>query len=389
MNEIIAIICEYNPFHNGHKHQIDKIKEKFPNSTIIAIMSGNVVQRGEFSMLDKYTRAKVAVINGVNAVFELPYPFSSSNAEIFALAGAAIADKLGATHLCFGSESDNLEYLYDIANTIDSQAFEDKMQALIRDKRISYISAKEQALKKLGKQLPTNPNDMLAVEYLRAIRRLNSKMLPISIKREGAQYNSVEECEIMSATAIRKAFYERKELLSMPENAIEILKEELSNGRYLNKQELDQFLFRYALIANPELYEGVFDAPWESGYFIFKIAKKASSASEFFDNLCSKTYTHARLRRTLMYLVTGVIGVSTDNIFTSLLASDDIGRDFIKKIRKGLKIVILTKQADAKKLSSDELQMLKYSQIADELFMSFLKTPISADNAYKRSPVII
>ena len=90
-----------------------------------------------------------------------------------------------------------------------------------------------------------------------------------------------------------------------------------------------------------------------------------------------------------MYLVTGVIGVSTDNIFTSLLASDDIGRDFIKKIRKGLKIVILTKQADAKKLSSDELQMLKYSQIADELFMSFLKTPISADNAYKRSPVII
>lgn len=389
MNEIIAIICEYNPFHNGHKHQIDKIKEKFPNSTIIAIMSGNVVQRGEFSMLDKYTRAKVAVINGVNAVFELPYPFSSSNAEIFAVAGVAIADKLGATHLCFGSESDNLEYLYDIANTIDSQAFEDKMQALIRDKRISYISAKEQALKKLGKQLPTNPNDMLAVEYLRAIRRLNSKMLPISIKREGAHYNSVEECEIMSATAIRKAFYERKELLSMPENAIEILKEELSNGRYLNKQELDQFLFRYALIANPELYEGVFDTPWESGYFIFKIAKKASSASEFFDNLCSKTYTHARLRRTLMYLVTGVIGVSTDNIFTSLLASDDIGRDFIKKIRKGLKIVILTKQADAKRLSSDELQMLKYSQIADELFMSFLKTPISADNAYKRSPVII
>ena len=110
MAEIIAIICEYNPFHCGHKYQIDKIRERFPGSTIVAIMSGNITQRASFAMLDKYTRAKAAVSLGVNAVFELPYPFSSSNAEIFASSAVKIATEIGANYLCFGSESGNLDY---------------------------------------------------------------------------------------------------------------------------------------------------------------------------------------------------------------------------------------------------------------------------------------
>ena len=113
---VVAIISEYNPFHNGHKYQSDRIRDELPGSTIISIMSGNVVQRGEFAFVDKYTRSRLAVENGIDCVFELPYPYSGSTAEIFATAGVKIANSLGADYLYFGIESNNLNDIEKIAD---------------------------------------------------------------------------------------------------------------------------------------------------------------------------------------------------------------------------------------------------------------------------------
>lgn len=389
MRETVAIICEYNPFHNGHKHQIDKIKERFPNATIVAIMSGNVTQRGEFAMFDKYTRARAAISMGVNAVLELPYPFCGSNAEIFACAGVEIAKRIGADYLCFGSESNDLEYLSDIANTIDSDEFEQTIQPLLLDKSKSYITAKTEALRLLGKKLPENPNDMLSVEYLRAIKNSGSSIVPFVIKREGLGYNDASVGKFMSATGIRTLFYNSLELLDIPENAKNIFDEDVSNGLYLDKARSEDFFFRYVLITDPKTYEKVFDAPWESGFFLRDLAKNSLGAMDFFGNLSSKTYTHARLRRIIMYLVTGVIEIPKNEIFTELLSCDDIGREFIRKNRKGRSIVILTKYADAKKLTTDLQKLLEISKRLDELFYSLLKVPVKSSEAYKKSSVII
>ena len=389
MSEIVAIICEYNPFHNGHKYQIDKIREQIPDATIIAIMSGNATQRGELAFLDKYTRARVAIEMGVNAVFELPYPFSSSNAEMFACAGVKIADALGADRLCFGTESGNLAYLDEIANTINTPEFESLMQSLISDKRKSYISAKEAALEKMGKTLPKSSNDILAVEYLRAIKRFSSSMKPFTIKRNGADYNDTTVREVMSASAIRKHFYEDGELLSMPQGAVEIFKQDIENGFFLYKSRADDFFFRYVLMSNSQDYNCIFDAPWESGYFILDIAKNSSNFEEFFENLSSKTYTTARLKRVIMYLVTGVKKISMDEIFTMLLACDDKGREIIKANRKKQNITILTKQADVKRLSECALEAFNLSKKIDELFFSLLKNPKKPSDAYRLMPFVI
>ena len=120
MGNVAAVICEYNPFHSGHKYQIDKIKENTDNTAVIAVMSGEVTQRGEFALTDKYVRAEAAIRSGVDAVFELPYPYCASCAEIFAKAGVSIASALGANRLYFGTESGNTEYIEKIADAVDS-----------------------------------------------------------------------------------------------------------------------------------------------------------------------------------------------------------------------------------------------------------------------------
>ena len=389
MGATIAIICEYNPFHNGHKYQIDKIREAFPDSTIVAVMSGNVTQRAELAMLDKHTRAQVAVSMGVNAVFELPYPFSASSAELFALAGVKIADKIGAQYLSFGSESNDLKYLADIAEAIESDAFEKKIQELISNKSISYISAKEAALEAMGKCLPSKSNDMLAVEYLRAIKKVGSGIIPLPIKREGADYNDTSLAQTMSASAIRKFFYEQNKLLSMPDKAVSIVKEQIENGNYLDKQRADDFLFRHTLMTNPKEFDTVFDTPDGCGYFISHLAQSSASAEEFFSGLSSKTYTSSRLRRLVMYLATGVREFPRDEIFTTLLACDEKGRALIKSIRKENKISILTKQADVKKMTDAEKELYSLSKNSDRLYYTLLKTPKSASDSYKSKPIII
>ena len=206
MKEIVAIICEYNPFHNGHKYQVDKIKEMFPDSIVVSIMSGNFTQRGEFALFDKYTRAKAAVICGVDCVIELPYPFCASNAEVFAKAGVYIASKLGATYLCFGIEDGDIKDLTEIADTIDSEEFTKKFEELKQDKSISYPKLREIVCRELGKELPNSSNKILGVEYIRAIKKYGNSIIPVAIKREGLGYNDLSVGKNMSATAIRAYF---------------------------------------------------------------------------------------------------------------------------------------------------------------------------------------
>ncbi len=389
MAEIIAIICEYNPFHCGHKYQIDKIKEHFPNSTIVAIMSGNVTQRASFAMLDKYTRAKVAVLLGVNAVLELPYPFSASNAEVFATAGVKIATEIGATHLCFGSESGDLDHLSSIADAIDSEIFEKEIKDQLNVRTESYILAKEKALSKMGKSLPKSPNDILVVEYLRAIKKYDSKITPFVIKREGAGYSDLSVQGVMSASAIRNEFYKNATLLSIPDIAKEIFEQDIKDGAYLDEDLAKDFLFRFAVTEKPEKYTTTFDTPGGCGYFISKIAKDCCNSNEFFLRLSSKAWTTSRLKRILMSQLFGVDSANEDKIFTTLLACDKAGRELVKEAKKKTSISILTKHSDSKNFDAEMLKNLEISRRSDELYYTLLKKSKKPSDAYRKKVIIL
>ena len=389
LNRTVAIICEYNPFHNGHKYQIDKIKADFPNANIIAIMSGNVTQRGEFAIFDKYSRAKSAILNGVNAVFEIPYPFSAANAEIFAFKGVEIAYGLGADVLCFGSESNEISYLTEIANAIDTIEFEQRMAEYLKDKSKSYSVARELVLNDMGMTVPKSSNDILGVEYLRAIRKIAPEMTPYTVKRVGSGYKDTEYSAIMSAGAIRKFFYESGELTSVPSESMQLFDENIKNGHYLDIDEMRAFLFRNVLRSSPKEMENLFDTPTGCGFFIYETAKNCKDFNEFFIKLTSKSYTNARLRRIVMYLATNTTYIDKNIHYTTLLASDEKGRAHIKSIKKTTPLTILTKYSDTKKLNSNELDFYNSSKKADELYCSLLKSPLPSSEAYRNNAIVL
>ena len=176
MARVVGIICEYNPFHLGHKYQIDEIKREVPDAKIVAIMSGNATQRASLAIFEKHKRAEAALNLGADLVLELPFPYSSSCAEIFAEGGVSIAEKIGCDYLYFGTEKAKVSDLYDACNVLASPEFEVRIREHLQNKRESYITAREKALSDLGFSVKLEANDMLALEYVRAIKKMGAKI---------------------------------------------------------------------------------------------------------------------------------------------------------------------------------------------------------------------
>ena len=217
--KVAGIISEYNPFHNGHKYQIKKLREMLSEDTaIVAVMSGNYTQRGEIAVADKLIRAKAALECGVNLVLELPFPFSMSSAEFFAKSGVKILGEIGVVdYLAFGSESGDINELSDIAAVMSSKEYELTLNTLSdneENKDLGYPELCQLALSKVyGKEVSRDffsPNNILAIEYIKAISTFGYSISPITVRREGAGYNDIINpmAEFQSASAIREELAE-------------------------------------------------------------------------------------------------------------------------------------------------------------------------------------
>ena len=386
MNEIIAIICEYNPFHKGHKYQIDALKKLYPDATLVAIMSGNATQRGEVALFDKYARAKAAVLCGVDCVFELPYPYCASNAERFARAGVYIANQLGATHLCFGTESGSIDYVKNVADAIDSLEFENEISKELKNKKISFASARDIALERLGVISPKKSNDILGVEYIRAIKKYNSAITPITIKREGADYNNLDVTDVMSASAIREYFVNNNSITGVPNEIESLYKELVEDGQYTDKNEIDNYLFRSLILSSPDEISRCYDVPEGAEYFIYDTALNCKNSAEFFTNLTTKTYTYARLRRIVLYSALKTYELDFEPAYTTLLGANEKGRAFLKQIRKSVFFPILTKLADYKQYGEKMRKQFEASMAFDKIFCSFLLRDIPLTDLFKSRP---
>ena len=282
-----AVICEFNPFHNGHKFLLEKIKEEFADE-VVCIMSGNFVQRGDIAITDKYARARAALENGADMVAELPTVYAVSAAQVFAKSGVQIAYELGCEKLCFGSEN-SLEELYSLLDVLDAQETQKKIAGYMNDGDY-YPLALSKAVGNDLSEIICKPNNILALEYIRACRSYGIE--PAAIKRIGVGHDDTEVSgNIASATKIR-------ELLINGEDCSPYTPMRISEPYQLS--DIDQII-RYLLRSKkPGDTEGIAGIGEGLNHRLHKCAVENRSVDEILAAAKTKRYTMARLRRAVI-----------------------------------------------------------------------------------------
>ncbi len=319
MSEVLGVVAEYNPFHNGHLYHLEKTKEKTGAKFVVCVMSGNFVQRGNTSIVDKWTKAEMALAGGVDLVIELPAVYSVSSAESFAQGAVKILENLGIVDtISFGTETDDFAALNNIATilTEEPKEFSNMLKEELKQ-GVSYPKAREQALIKYlnddvrYKNILNNPNNILGVEYLKALKQLKSKISPVAIKREKVYYNdNTIVDDFASATAIRNMVM-NKEFASLikvvPRVTYETLLKEYEVGNVVYdiqryEKEIFYTLRRMSLsdIAElPDVSEGLENT-------IKNAANFCNNIKDFVNMVKTKRYTQTRIQRILVFALLGI-----------------------------------------------------------------------------------
>lgn len=324
--KIASIIAEYNPFHNGHKYQIEKIKTSYTDY-IVVIMSTSFVQRGEPAIIDKFTRAKIAIENGASLVIENPVIYSSSNAEIFSKGAINILDSFGIIdRLYFGSEN-NLSELLDINKKICENISEDLIQKYLSEGN-SFIKSREMAMNFLTedeKNILKGSNNILALEYIKALEKKKTKIEPHSIKRKGTEHDSILSSEnIASASLIRNLIKENRDYKNFVPNY------EFSDIHELN----DYFdILKYLLINKNINFDKYFDYEIGLENRMFDNLD-AKNMDDFVEKVHSKRHSRARIKRLiisiLLNLDKNLIFDSFSHPYIRILGLDDRGVEILK-----------------------------------------------------------
>lgn len=401
----IGIIAEYNPFHNGHLYQIEKLRSETQADYVIAAMSGDFVQRGKPAVYDKYTRTKMALLSGVDLVLEIPVCFATGSAEDFASCGTALLDHLGVVDLLgFGSESGDCGLLSKAAELLlhEPEEFTQKLQCLLR-KGYSYPKARAAALESypgISAALST-PNNILGVEYIKALKRRKSSIKPVTIRRCGQEYHgtdAVDKDTFASASAIRSAI--RKGDLSMVQSQLPVYEPKpapifsddltaLMNSRLLQlfyEDGPDSFV-RYADMS-PELASRLKKRVLEFASFSGRVMQ-----------LKTRGYTYTRISRALLHLLLGITAEQAVFVksldygcYARILGFRRQAALLLCQIKKNSDLPLITKTADAcKLLDADKFALLQTDFHASHLYQSvvFAKSGQAMPNEYTQSVIVL
>lgn len=306
----IGIVTEYNPFHNGHLRQIELVKSHFPGHPIVCVMSGNFVQRGEPAIWNKFVRAKAALICGADMIIELPVPYATASAEYFSYYAIALLDALGfVSHLCFGSEAGELAPLQKAAELLSAESpeFKTYLKSLLA-RGYSYPLARHMAIEHLAPEISNvlrTPNNILGIEYIKAIIALGSDIKPFAIKREGEGYHSTDYTKhLSSATAIRAALRAgRKELAGIPEALVPLYSEYIDRGEFHDFDNLSSILQYKVKTLPPEYLANIQDISEGLHNRIIEACGTQHCISDILAELKSKRYTYTRLSRALLHIL--------------------------------------------------------------------------------------
>ena len=397
MNGILGIVSEYNPFHNGHLHHLEVSKQLTNTDFTVAVMSGNFVQRGDTSIVDKWTKAEMAIKSGVDLVIELPTVYAISSAENFADGAVKILNSLGVVdYISFGSEIGEISPLNDVASILyrEPKEFQSLILAQLKS-GLSYPKAREIALSqffgnsKKYSEVLNNPNNILAVEYLKALKRHRSQIKPLTIKRDYSDYNSTKvKNGIASATAIREMIKNNKNVhYVVPYETYELLDECIQNGNVIPDLSVFEKEIIYTLrkltlseITNlPDVSEGLENK-------IKMAANSCNTLPELIENIKSKRYTQTRIQRILLY---ALLNISQKDINASkrvtpyirVLGFNKHGKRIISAIAAAnpkLKIIVSVKKFMEDCNNSTLRNMMSKDIFATNVYsLGFKKNPVA------------
>ena len=333
----IGVICEYNPFHYGHLYQINKIKEMYPNSNIIIVMSGWLTERGDLSLIDKFKKADIALNYGIDLVVELPFKYIQS-ADYFAKGSIEILNKLGCEKIIFGSESNNIEELINLANIQLNNKNYDKLVKEYLDEGINYPTAMSKALKTISNKTVNTPNDILGLCYVKEIIKNNFNITPITIKRDSNFNSKVIEGKITSATSIRELIKKNKKFKKyVPSYSYKYLK----NCIFL-EDYFDYLKYKIISSNNLTIYQGI-DADIENR--IKKYINKSNTLDELLNLIKTKRYTYNKINRMLIHILTSFTKKEASLLkidYIRLLGFSTNGQKYLNTIKKDLNLPIIT-----------------------------------------------
>lgn len=334
----IGIICEYNPFHNGHIYHLEKIKELYKDSLIVLVMSSSFTQRGDMSILSKWEKTNIALEYGIDLVVELPFIFASQSADIFAKGAISILKQLQVDTIVFGSESCDVNKFINIANI---QLQNNEYGTIVKkylDKGLNYPTAMSKALKKICGNTITSPNDLLGLSYTKEIIRQNANIEIVPIQRTNDFHDTNLSTDIVSASAIRKNLNSKDISKYVPKITYDYLKKKKENNNYFN-------FLKYKILteqANINQYQTV-DEGIENR--IIKYISKCNSKDELIEKIKTKRYTYNKLNRMFTHILCSLTKEEANNQeikYIRVLGFNKNGQKYLNEIKKQLDIILIT-----------------------------------------------
>lgn len=397
---ITGIITEYNPFHKGHKYHLERAKSDTNADGIVCVMSGNFMQRGIPAIIDKWKRTEMAIRNGVDLVLELPMVYSLSSAEHFAFGSVSLLNSLGIIdHLYFGSEEGNIDLLESIANTLvaEPEPYQSSLKHYLNT-GLPFHSSRANALNDYLSSddildILSSSNNILGIEYIKAIKVLKSNIIPKTLKREGSMYNDPKLNSVFSsATSIRKHLKENsldKLEDALTKNSYNILLN-LSSSDYPFTFEEDMFKYiKYKLLTSNNCLSSLPDISEGLDNKILKEVLVSNSLDELILNSKSKRYTYTRISRILAQTFLNLEDYDLLNLskspapYARVLGFNSNGRDILKKIKSKNNIDIITKVP-----RNNLCDHMKIDILGTKAY-SLLNPMINPMDDYLKSPIII
>ena len=378
--KVNGIIAEYNPFHNGHKYQLTESLRCTNARYTVIVMSGNFVQRGAPALVDKYKRTEMALLNGADLVLELPALYATASAEYFATGAVALLDQLGVvTDLCFGSECGDTQLLRQIAEILleEPKAYSQSLKQYLRQ-GLSYPNARTEALIQnypflnQHKAVFSSPNNILGIEYIKAILRSKSSLEPVTVRRTGAGYHSrLPADNRCSALAIRQALYAGADesFLSsnMPEDAAKILSAELAKTGPIRSNDFSDMLYYKLTTEKNAGFEKYLDVSSDLSDRVCRRLDDYHNFESFCDILKTKEMTYTRISRCLLHILLNIRKSDMERAkamshapYARVLGFRRAASPLLGEIKEHADIPLVTKLADAEShLGRGSLDMLR------------------------------
>ena len=378
-----GIVAEFNPFHNGHKHIVDTLKANGEN-TVTAVISESFVQRGECACMSPYERTKAALSCGVDLVLSLPVPYATASAERFALGGVTVLGSLGCIDaLGFGSECGDVGKLRECAKALTCDGFSPLLEKYL-NKGLSFPDARQQALSEIcGDDIAkviSSPNDLLGVEYIKAILKNNYPIEPITIKRVGVSHDSDEvNVNFCSASAIRSFLKNGSEFQRfMPTQSFEILRDAVSSGDApADFGKLENAILYKLRTMSVDDFKRIPDVSEGLEFRFVEAVRGSVTLGEILEKVKTKRYTHSRLRRIVFCALLGITHeyINIPVPYIRVLGFNEKGAEVLRQAKNTATLPLVSKSSDIKALDENAQKIFELECRARDVFSLCLPVP--------------